>query len=145
MNKSYQTYKSEFNTDIRYFFDSIGPKGKISKVVELTHQGKNHYSLALGNLNDDGTIDDIKASNNSDMRLIIETVGYCVEDFFESYPNAIVSIEGNTTAKMYLYHKLITRYLELISPKYEVLGFFNQKLEPFQKDKIYSDIVVSLK
>ena len=61
---------------LRFEFDSIGPRGIIRKAVDYTPipSTKNMYNLAFGDMQADGTIDDITVSNNSDMEMVLSTI-----------------------------------------------------------------------
>lgn len=60
---------------LEFWFESIGPKGTIKKLVQFTPtQHEDVYNLAFGNITKDGSFDDETTSNNMDRNKIPENV-----------------------------------------------------------------------
>lgn len=102
---------------LSFEFVSIGPKGKILKVVQLALTDVTGiYNLGLGDKNlMTGTIDYLSVLNNQDSEKILSTVAAAVYLFTERLGDAWVFIEGVTDARTRLFQMGISKYFEAAS------------------------------
>ena len=115
-------------------FESEGPKGVIKKIARFTQMGKNLYNFGFGDLDDDaGTISDKVVSNNGDGNKILVTVAVIICDFANEYRDATIFIKGSTPARTRWYQMNINAFRKEIGLIMNVLGYRNNKWEPFQK------------
>jgi hypothetical protein len=65
----------------RYEFYSVGPKGSILKAVEIEAlDRKNTFNVCFGDACPDGSIDDHTETNNSDLRRVLGSVVYIMNN-----------------------------------------------------------------
>ncbi len=98
----YEFYKNiRINSTHEVFnFVSTGKKGEVIKrVIFGLIEVPNMYNLAFGDVQEDGSIDDISISNNKDMEKILATIGRIVELFFDRHPQSTVFFMGSTNAR----------------------------------------------
>ncbi len=77
----YDKYQLESDTDLFLFeFESVGPKGKIKKLVQYTPTNiKDIYNLGFGDKDETtGDIDDRIVTNNGDSTKVLATVASTV-------------------------------------------------------------------
>jgi hypothetical protein len=130
-----------------YEFVSIGPKGKIRKIVEYsTTSVDNVYNLAFGDYDEniDG-IDDKSITNNGDSQKVLTTVASTVYAFTGKYPNAWVHVTGSTTVRTRLYRMGITNNLTEIANDFHIYGLLNEKWEKFVIGEDYEAFLVTRK
>src|SRR6185437_9084289 len=90
-----------------YEFESVGPKGKIIKIIRfsLTNiDGVTYINLGFGD--EDfalGGINDLSVSNNDDKDKILATIASAVLDFTAIYPDMMVYAKGSTPVRTRLY------------------------------------------
>jgi len=128
-------------------FVSIGPKGKIPKIVQYTPTNyKDLYNLGFGDKNIDcGGIDDFVISNNGDSEKVLATVVATLYAFIDKHKEAMVYATGSTKSRTRLYRMGITKYLDEIKEDFEIYGEFENDWAEFQKDVEYEAFLVKLK
>ena len=129
-------------------FDSIGPKGTVSKVVRYAEINlRNFYNLGFGDKDElTGFVSDLTVTNNDDSQKVLATVAATLYAFTEAYPNATVIATGSTEARTRLYRMGIANNLETIARDFEVLGLTAaQEWEPFRKNTTYGAFLVTRK
>ena len=137
MNLDRYTYSTD-DAYLDYEFESIGPKGVIKKVVQLSKIGNGIYNLGFGDLDEKiGKIRDDIVSNNGDTEKVLSTIALIAHDFALKYPGAIIFIEGTNAAKTRLYQMNISKYWDEIKKDFEIQGSRNNKWELFRKDINY--------
>jgi len=130
----YERYPLESNRKLLVFeFTSIGPKGKIKKIVQYTETNlKDYYNLGFGDKNEiTGEIDDRSVTNNGDSQLVLATVVSTAYAFTEKYQNAWIYVMGNSSARTRLYRMGITNNLWEINRDYEVYGLIQNQWHEF--------------
>ena len=135
----------ETSTDFTAFeFDSIGPKGKVRKIVLYTpFDLKNYFNLGFGDKNlDTGEFDDLIITNNGDSGKILATVASTLLTFTDQYPYAKVIIAGSTGSRTRLYRINIASNLSIIRENFTVLGLYENAWLPFEKDVRYDAFLV---
>lgn len=137
-------YKSD-DSFLVFQFDSIGPMGNITKVVQYAETGtKGIFNLAFGDFNEDEqTIDDLSITNNGDSQKVLATVASTVYAFFDKYPDAYVFATGSTNSRTRLYRMGISmNYLE-IRLDFDIFGLdMNGLWEDFVLGKDYQAFLI---
>lgn len=142
MQLSRYTYKISENF-LDYEFSSIGPNGKINKVVRFTEIGINVYNIGFGDLDEkSGQISDITVTNNRDSRKVLATVAATLHDFMLQHPRALIIAQGSTSSRTRLYRMGITNHWAEIRLEFEVFGLKDNTWEPFQFGKNYEAFLV---
>ena len=129
-------------------FDSIGPKGTVSKVVRYTELNlRSFYNVGFGDKDElTGFVSDLTVTNNNDSQKVLATVAATLYAFMEAYPNATVIATGSTEARTRLYRMGITNSFETIEADFEVLGLTAEsEWEPFRKNITYGAFLVTRK
>jgi hypothetical protein len=117
-------------------FTSIGPKGKIPKLVIYSETNiENVYNLGFGDKDlDSGEIDDLVITDNKDSQKVLVTVASTLYSFVAKYPNVWVFATGSSKARTRLYQIAISKNLDEIAEDFIVLGKIGKKLFPFEKN-----------
>ena len=129
-------------------FDSVGPKGTVSKVVHYTEINlRSFYNLGFGDKEElTGFVSDLTVTNNSDSQKVLATVAATLYAFTDVYPDATVIATGSTEARTRLYRMGIANNLETIDLDFEVLGLTAEsEWEPFRKNTTYGAFLVTRK
>ena len=100
------------------------------------------YNLAFGDMQADGTIDDITVSNNSDMEMVLSTVAQTAILFLTKNPNMGIFFTGSTNARTRLYRMAIVRSFDVLNDDFIVLGVRNEVPEEFVTDVSYEAFLV---
>jgi hypothetical protein len=141
----------EYTTDpkaFNYFFESIGTKGKIKKMVQYSPmQVEGFYNLAFGDYNEKtDEIDDQIITNNGDARKVLATVVSTVYAFTGMYPNSKIFATGSNEARTRLYRMGISTNLEEIKEDFLVFGLnANNLFEEFIVGEDYYGFLVTRK
>lgn len=128
-------------------FVSIGPKGKIYKMVQYAKTNyKGVYNLAFGDKNPvTGEFDDLVISNNGDGEKVLATVVGTLLSFFDKHPDAYVYATGSTDARTRLYRIGISRYLEEVENDFDIFGEVDGDWENYKRDTDYVAFLIKLK
>ena len=129
-------------------FDSVGPKGTVSKVVRYTEINlRSFYNLGFGDKDElTGFVSDLTVTNNNDSQKVLATVAATLYAFTEAYPGATVIATGSTEARTRLYRMGIANNLETIELDFEVLGLTAEsEWEPFRKNTTHGAFLVTRK
>jgi hypothetical protein len=128
-------------------FVSIGPKGKITKIVQYTLTNyKDLYNLGFGDKNiETGIIDDNIISNNGDSEKVLSTVVASLYAFIDKHNEAMVYATGSSKSRTRLYRMGITKYIDEIKQDFEIYGELETGWEEFQKDVEYDAFLIKLK
>ena len=126
-----------------YYFESVGRKGKITKVVAFTEKEDNIYNLGFGDFNPlTGQVDDKAKSENGDMVKVLSTILHITAQFLTANPMVYVFFKGSTPDRTRLYQMAINHYQESFSDIFEIFGLIDKKPEPFQKNKFYESFLI---
>ena len=145
---SNERYELELESDAIIFeFTSIGPKGRIPKLVMYSKTSNTDvYNLAFGDKNiDTGGIDDLSVTDNKDSQKVLATVAFTVFTFVSKYPNAWINATGSTKARTRLYQMGISNNLEDILANFVVFGKQEGKWYQFEKNTEYEAFLITLK
>jgi hypothetical protein len=128
-----------------FTFKSTG-KQTIFKIVLFNPTTEpNIYSVTLGNLQDDASIDVSAKDGNGDGEFVLSTVAKAIAFFLSDYPEASIIIEGTTPIRTRLFQIAISRELDDLGTYFDIRGLDGTKLEIFQPGKTYQGFVISLK
>jgi hypothetical protein len=148
MRQEQYTFASE-NQSRYYEFYSMGPKGRIKKVVKFIRfkQLKTEsYNLVFGDWNEaENRIDDLVNTNNGDRDKVLATVAATIIDFMKKHPTVNLFVTGSTPSRNRLYQIGIANMLEEISLLYNIRGFFDGEWRPFQKGVNYIAFLLKCK
>ena len=141
------TYSLEYDENITFAFDSVGPQGVIRKMVQYQRiESTDYYNLAfgdrIGNTND---IDDLVVSNNGDLQKILSTVAQTVITFTQQFPSASIVATGSTSARTRLYRIGISKHLLAIEESFEIFGFKEDNWHKFEMNTHYEVFLIKLK
>lgn len=131
---------------LRFTFESVGPMGRIVKVVlfEQFEDDPNMHNLGFGDW-DGNQLNDMTISGNGDREMILATVLLIVEMFFVERPTKLVYFTGSSRQRNRIYNWLINRYLGFFERKYRIFGVKNWNAYPFERGDSYSEFVVMKK
>nr|WP_257670946.1 hypothetical protein [Parapedobacter tibetensis] len=129
---------------MHYEFISVGPKGRIRKIVEFSATNiENVYNLAFGDYDETmDSINDKSITNNGDSQKVLATVASTVYAFTSKYPNAWVFATGSTKGRTRLYRMGLTNNLTEIAEDFDVYGLKNDQWEYFEVGKTYEAFLV---
>jgi hypothetical protein len=138
----------DISTDATVFeFTSTGPKGEIKKIIQFfATKATGVYSLAFGNLRENGSIDDITTNDNKDRDKILATVAATVYDFTKRYPGRYVFFTGSTAERTRLYRMALTLNYEELNEIFDIWGLVEEGgFEDFQKRRNYNAFLIKRK
>lgn len=132
---------------ISFEFVSVGPKGRIPKLIYFTPTNyPDLHDLSFGDKDlKTGKLDDLAVSDNGDSEQVLATVVAAVYAFTDKYPDAWVAATGSTAARTRLYRMGISKYFEKANDDFYILGESNNAWEPFVVGKNYEAFVVKRK
>ena len=131
-----------------YFeFYSVGPKGQVKKVIELSETNvKDVYNLAFGDYDEKtNRISDKVVTNNGDSLKVLATVASSVYAFTTERPNAWVFATGSTAVRTRLYRMGLTNNIVEISKDFHVYGLKDDNWEEFIIGEDYEAFLVKRK
>src|SRR5690606_4928818 len=148
MNLEHYQFKTN-HSHLDFEFESVGPKGKIKKIVRFSPQNANgitYFNLAFGDLHTEtGIISDFSKSNNGDREKTLTTIARIVLVFTEHFPDVMVYAQGSTPARTRLYQMGICGKIDEIQEILHVYGYTNGKWQLFETKVNYEAFLVSRK
>lgn len=103
----------------RYEFISCGPRGAVRKIVEISSlKPTGLFNVAFGDVQLDGTVDDIAVTNNNDLIKVFATVIEVIGDFLIGNPSAILFFQGSSEQRTTVYRYILSRYYKDFSEKF---------------------------
>ncbi|WP_339810071.1 hypothetical protein [uncultured Imperialibacter sp.] len=136
----YPRYDYTTEDDLLYYqFFSIGPKGRVKKVVEYSKTNMEEvYNLAFGDWDEENSrIDDKTITNNEDSLKVLATVASTVYAFTNKYPKAWVFAAGSSLTRTRLYRIGLANNIVEISVDFLVYGLKNDVWEEFTVGQDY--------
>jgi hypothetical protein len=119
----------------QFDFISQGKKGAIRKRIAFTAIGSdNVYNLTLGDVDENGELDDSVVSNNGDRNTILATVVKVIEYYTNRFPDRWVFLTGNTEGRTRLYRMAIGLNIEELSATFEIYASEEGEVIPFTKN-----------
>jgi hypothetical protein len=132
-----------------YEFYSVGPKGRIKKVVEYNRFTKlktESYNLSFGDWNEtENRFDDEVNTNNGDRNKVLATVAATVIDFMQHHSAATLFVAGSTPSRNRLYQIGIANAWDEINALFKIRGFIDGEWQLFQKGVNYSAFLLEYK
>lgn len=127
--------RAEDNLTI-FEFTSIGPKGRINKIIEYQETNLNgFFNLAFGDKDEiSGRINDEVVTNNNDTEKVLATVVSSLFAFTDKYPDAWVYATGNTKSRTRLYRMGINKYYEEVEKTFHVFGQLDEEWAKFDSE-----------
>ena len=146
---NYPRYEYSAENELNIFeFDSIGNKGKITKIVQYTKMSvKGYYNLGFGDLDiETREINDEIITNNGDGQKALATVVSTMYSFTGNNPQAYIYATGSSESRTRLYRMGITNNLEELKKDFYVFGLRNdEEFEPFIVGEDYLGFLVTRK
>lgn len=138
------------NDAFEFKFNSVGPKGEISIVVQfIKTDDPGVFNLAFGNQLEDGCIDDLVTNGNYDRNKVLATVAVAVYEFTSRNPGIVIFFSGSTPARTRLYRMALTNNFTELSADFEIFGANVGKsafwVEKFEKGKDYFGFLIKRK
>jgi hypothetical protein len=142
-----ETYPFQTNESYLDFeFYSVGPKGKIKKVIRFTPRnagGITYFNLGFGDWNEvKKKVDDLAVSDNHDREKVLATIAATVLEFTAHFPDMPVYAKGSTAARTRLYQMGIAANWNHIAPLLYVYGFADGEWQSFKKSVNYQAFMV---
>jgi hypothetical protein len=139
---------SSEDTYLIYKFESAGPRGSVTKIVEYTKvEEPNVYNLGFGDYDErTDSFDDFAVTDNLDTRKVLATVASTIFTFSAKYPNAVIIATGSTPPRTRLYQILIALNLSEIQRHFSIFGYTdNREWQKFRKGVNYKSFLLSRK
>jgi hypothetical protein len=130
-----------------FFFESVGSKGVIQKLVSITPTGVEHtYNLALADFDPlTQSFDDRIISDNGDAAKILATIFQIVSGHLKQFPERWIVFSGNSTARNRLYRMAINHSFQELSELFSLFGYHDDEWETFQSNRQYEFFLVQKK
>lgn len=140
-------------TDVLFFTFLSQGEEVIPKAIAFTPIEKHstqYYNWGFGDLvisdqTGEYMIDDKIETNNGDIKTVFYTVVATLNVFFNIHPDATVHVEGSNRQRMEVYLGLIRRHWRQIEPFYEIRGFVDDAVVPFEPGIPFEYILISRK
>jgi len=146
---NYPRYEYATEDELNIFeFDSVGTKGKVTKIIQYTEMSiKGYFNLGFGDLDlNTKEVNDEIVTNNGDGQKVLATVVSTVYAFTAKNPDAYVYATGSNEARTRLYRMGITNNLEELKKDFHVYGLRNDEVfEPFIVGEDYLGFLVTRK
>jgi hypothetical protein len=140
-------YSTESELNI-YEFESVGRKGKITKIIQYTEMSiKGYYNLGFGDLDiKTKEINDEIVTNNGDGQKVLATVVSTIYSFTGKNPEAYIYATGSSESRTRLYRMGISNNLEELKKDFYVFGLRNdEEFEHFIVGEDYLGFLVTRK
>lgn len=142
-----KAYSSISTGDKLYFeFESISDSKQIRKAIEYIkiRQYPSIYSLSMGDVKEDGSIDLYVVSNNNDTQKVFFTIFQTMLIFFDEYPDSKILFYGSTPNRTRLYQIQINKFLDEVEHFFQIWGIVDGVQEQFIKNKNYQAFLIGL-
>jgi hypothetical protein len=127
-------------------FTSQGKKGAIRKRIFFEAiEADNVYNLTLGDVDENGELDDLAISNNGDRNKILATVVEAFGNYTTKYPDRWIFFKGSTKGRTRLYRMVVGLHLEDLSTCFEINAIVNEEIVPFTKNMEISGFLIKRK
>ena len=96
----------------QYWFVSVG-KRSVIKCVQLERMNPNDrfFHLSLLDYNpQNGSLCDLIVTNNGDTERVLKTVIFCIQSFLSLFPDARITLTGNSAARDRLFKMQISKW-----------------------------------
>ena len=142
-----KAYSSISTEDKLYFeFESVSDSKRIRKAIEYIkiRQYPSIYSLSMGDIKEDGSIDLYVVSNNNDTQRVFFTIFQTMLVFFDEYPDSKILFYGSTPNRTRLYQIQISKFLSEVEHFFQIWGIVDGIQERFVKNKNYQAFLIGL-
>jgi hypothetical protein len=128
-------------------FISYGINGSVNKRVIFSFvQEPNIYNLAFGDVEDDGSINDMSTTDNQDMPKILATIARIIKIFLDKYPERQVFFTGSTISRTRLYRMAISNNLDELKQIYTINAVLaNGQIINFSKNLSCTAFIIKIK
>lgn len=141
MSNEFYDYSS-YNLGKLYFFQSLGLKGKIVKVVKFSLIAPDRYNLGLADF-EKGKLQDEVVSNNFDVRKVLSTVAEIIKHFTLENPQRTVVILATESRRAKIYNAVFNRREAEINQDFLIFGINeDDSEEPYDSRKSYKGFIV---
>jgi hypothetical protein len=131
---------------MQYFFESVGPKGVIQKVILLSPIDDTLFNLGLGDCDPvTGAIDDQVVSDNGDTAKILSTIFTVAYRYLSDHPDHFLHFRGNTPPRNRLYRMAINQAGEELSTYFVMLGLCDDAWETYLHNRPYEAFLIRKK
>jgi hypothetical protein len=147
LNKPFYPYQLSEDS-LRFDFQSINNEKSIHKVVQYSPIPDNEsiYQLSFGDLQDDGQLDFLSVSDNSDMNMVLTTVIQTMFRFFELNPEKGVVFIGSNETRTRLYRIIINKLLDKMELYFNIIGIKDDgEQQIFVRNESYLAFLIFLK
>lgn len=144
----HERYQYSAEKELMYFeFFSIGPKGKVRKIIEFSETNvENVYNLAFGDFDEETQrISDRVVIGNGDSLKVLAKVASSVYAFTTERPESWVFATGSTAVRTRLYRMGLTNNVAEISRDFHVYGLKEDQWEEFLIGEDYEAFLVKRK
>lgn len=144
----HEKYQLESDRKLLLFeFTSIGPKGRIKKLVQYTETNlKDFFNLGFGDKDEStGEINDTVITNNGDSQKVLATVASTVYAFTDKHPDAWIYVQGSNIARTRLYRIGITNNIKEIKKDFHVFGLEDNQWHEFRNGIEYQAFLIRRK
>jgi len=127
-------------------FISIGKNGAIPKRITFTTtELENVYNLAFGDVDENGTLNDYRISDNGDRNKILATVFNVVDIYTKKFPERWIFFSGSTKERTRLYRIAVGINLDELSQIFDIYAFVQEELKLFAKNMEINAFVIKRK
>lgn len=127
---------------VEFTFESIGPKGRIEKIIQFTPFGDGRWNLGFADRRDDKWDDEV-VSNNGDLVRVISTVACAAYLFSKKWPKRQIFISPVDEKRKRLYNSIFKRHFQTISATFLILGIDELGIRPFEPAYFYDEFTHS--
>ncbi len=137
----------ENKEEFTYQFVSLGAKGTVKKVVKFVKIGKaNYFHFGFGDWDEkNNEVSDKVITDNKDTEKVLATLGEIVEHFTTLIPDAWVVAQANSKVRTRFYRIALSKNVNLIQEKYQLMGLEKGIWKPFEHDKPYTAFLIKRK
>lgn len=114
-----------------FIFESVGPKGRVRKVVIFDQIRADLWNLGFGDLLEHGW-DDFVITNNGDLVRVISTVAQAIYQFSERWPERRILINPVDEKRKQLYNTIFKRRHQEVSDLFEIKGIEGETLRSYE-------------
>lgn len=133
-----------------FIFDSVGPKGVITKIVSyhpiqdyILPDGRQVVNLGFGDWDEKiKRVDDVCVSNNLDREKVLATVASTIFAYTDKHGHLPIFATGTNPVKTRLYQMGINANLQEIEQIFDVYGFHGDEWHQFVRGVNYEAFMV---
>ncbi|AQG80854.1 DUF6934 family protein [Spirosoma montaniterrae] len=129
-----------------YFFDSIGKRGVVPKVIDYVLLQNNIYNVGIQDL-DPTTNERLppQFTGNGDAMQVFVTAVETMKVFFKHYPDKWLFLEPLNSELIKLYHRGMLALMGPYADDIHVYGIVQEgEYEPYREDGTYRAILIGL-